>query len=64
MTPAQYTAAHAAIQDLGHALADAYRKGEITTPDADEFLRMLNSLALFLSLTPNQAGAGIPFTHE
>ena len=56
MTPAQYTAAHAAIQDLGHALADAYRKGEITSPDADEFLRMLNALGLFLSLKPTPQG--------
>lgn len=52
MTPNQYAAAHRAIKDLGDALDDAYRKGEITSPDADEFLRMLNALGLFLSLKP------------
>jgi hypothetical protein len=52
VTPAQYAAAHAAIQDLGHNLADAFRLGEITQADADEFLRMLNALKLFLSLKP------------
>ena len=52
MTPTQFTAARTAIQDLERALIDAYTKGEITSPDADEFLRMLNALALFLSLKP------------
>lgn len=52
MTPEQFKAARTAIQDLERALIDAYAKGEITTPDADEFLRMLNALALFLSLKP------------
>jgi hypothetical protein len=52
VTADQLHAAHRALTDLRVELDTAYLRGDLSDDDADEFLRMLAGLALFLNLKP------------